>query len=212
MGEPRASARAIVERGYDAVAERYLELVARTDGDPRLRFLDDLAARLPDGAAVLDLGCGAGRPNAERLARRLAVTGVDVSARQLELARAAVPGATFLQADMTALDLPPASFDAAIALYSVAHVPRERHGELFARIAGWLRPGGLVLASLGCSDAPGTVEEDWLGAPMYFSSHPPEANRHLLAEAGFDLLHDEVVTMREDGDAASFQWVLARLG
>lgn len=205
-------ARGLVERGYDAVAERYLDLVARTDGDPRLRFLDDLAGRLPEGAEVLDLGCGAGRPNAERLARRLRVTGVDVSARQLELARAAVPGATFVQADMTEVGLAPRSFDAVVALYSITHVPREDHAALLMAIARWLRPGALLLASLGCSDTPGVVEEGWLGAPMFFSSHPPEANRRLLAEAGFELLHDEVIAMREDGAEAAFQWVLGRVG
>jgi len=203
--------RELVERGYDAVAERYLDLVARTEGDPRLRFLDDLAGRLPDGAEVLDLGCGAGRPNTERLARRFRVTGVDVSARQLELARAAVPGATLVHADMIGLEFSPESFDAVVALYSIAHVPRERHAALLGAVAGWLRPGGLLLASLGCGDAPGAVQEDWLGAPMFFSFHPPEANRRLLAEAGFELLHDEVITMREgDGGEAAFQWVLAR--
>lgn len=203
--------RELVERGYDAVAERYLDLVARTEGDPRLRFLDDLAGRLPDGAEVLDLGCGAGRPNTER-ARRFRVTGVDVSARQLALARAAVPGATFLQADMTVLELPPESFDAAVALYSIGHVARERHAALMGAVAGWLRPGGLLLASLGCGDTPGGVEEDWLGAPMFFSSHPASVNRRLLGEAGFELLHDEVIAMREDerGDVA-FQWVLGRV-
>jgi hypothetical protein len=33
----------------------------------------------------------------------------------------------------------------------------------------------------------------------------------LLAEAGFELLHDELIAMREgDEREASFQWVLAR--
>lgn len=192
-----ARARVLAELGYDAVAERYLAAVEATQGDPRLRFLGELAARLPTGAAVLDLGCGAGEPNARLLAQRFAVTGVDVSSRQVALARAAVPAATFVQADMLEVELPPASFDAAVALYSIAHVPRERHAALLARVAGWLRPGGLLLASLGAGDEPGAVVDDWLGAA-------------LLEAAGFTLLHDELVEMREGGGgAATFQWVLA---
>src|SRR5829696_5984961 len=84
-------ARILVELGYTAAAERYLEAVEATELDPRLRFLAALAERLPDGAEVLDLGCGAGRPNTALLAERFRVTGVDVSERQLELAREAVP-------------------------------------------------------------------------------------------------------------------------
>ena len=208
-----ARARILAELGYEAIAERYLAAVEATEGDPRLRFLGELAARLPGDAEVLDLGCGAGDPNARLLAQRFRVTGVDVSARQLELARAAAPGATFLHADMLDVELAPASFDAVVALYSLAHVPRERHAALLARVAGWLRPGGMLLASLACGDQPGTIVDDWLGAPMYFSSFDAATNRRLLEAGGFTLLHDELVEMREGGGgAATFQWVLARRG
>ena len=203
-------ARILAELGYAAVAERYLDAVEATEHDPRLRFLGDLALRLHEGAEVLDLGCGAGRPNAALLARRFRVTGVDVSERQLELARAAAPTATFLRADIADVEFPDGSFDAAVALYSIAHLPRERHGPLYARIAAWLRPGGLLLAALACGDQPGVIEEDWLGAPMYFSSFDAATNRRLIEAAGFRVLHDELVTMREGGAVdATFQWVLA---
>ena len=48
---------------------------------------------------------------------------------------------------------------------------------------------------------------------MFFSSFDAAANRRLLEQAGFELLHDELVTMREGGGAeATFQWVLGRRG
>jgi 2-polyprenyl-3-methyl-5-hydroxy-6-metoxy-1,4-benzoquinol methylase len=68
----------IVEAGYDAVADRYLAWIARIDGDPRDRFLDAFSERLPDGAAVLDLGCGGGVPSTRQLAERFDVVGVDI--------------------------------------------------------------------------------------------------------------------------------------
>ena len=43
-------------------------------------------------------------------------------------------------------------------------------------------------------------------------SHPPETNRLLLSDAGFELLLEEISTIVEpepDGEA-TFQWVLAR--
>ena len=68
---------------------------------------------------------------------------------------------------------------------------------------------GCFLTALGTSD----TEEwtgDFLGAPSYFSSFPPETNARLLREAGFELLRDELVAINEPEGPATFQWVLAQ--
>ncbi len=94
----------VVEQGYDVLADRFLEWSQTVKGDPRPRLVERFMAGLPDGAAVVDLGCGAGVPTTARLAERFAVTGVDISAEQLLRARRLVPGARFVHADMTAFD------------------------------------------------------------------------------------------------------------
>jgi cyclopropane fatty-acyl-phospholipid synthase-like methyltransferase len=81
---------------------------------------------------------------------------------------------------MTALRLPAGSVGAVTAFYSVGHVPEQEHAALFGRIAAWLRPGGLFLAGLACGDTDG-VDGDWLGAPMFFSSHDPATFQWVLA-------------------------------
>ena len=88
-------------------------------------------------------------PATKRLAGRFAVTGVDISERSVELARRNVPEAALVRADMAALDLPPGSIDAVTAFYSITHVPREEHAGLLRRVAAWLRPGGLLVATMG---------------------------------------------------------------
>ncbi|HEX2350433.1 MAG TPA: class I SAM-dependent methyltransferase, partial [Ktedonobacterales bacterium] len=85
------AARRIVEQGYDQVAERHRAWSAGIRQDERQRYTDELLDRLPAGARVLELGCGQGTPTTRLLAERFSVTGVDISARQLELARQAVP-------------------------------------------------------------------------------------------------------------------------
>jgi ubiquinone/menaquinone biosynthesis C-methylase UbiE len=197
-----------VQSGYDALAPRFREWGARIEGDPWERFLDELAGRLPDGAQLLDLGCGNG-DKTSRLAERFELTCVDLSEEQLRLARVELPNATFVQADFAELAFPAASFDAVTAFYSISHVPREEHSALFGRIARWLRPGGLFLASLSANGTSDWTEE-WLGVEMFFSAYDAATNRRLLRELGFDLLIDEVVTMREPEGEASFLWVLAR--
>jgi SAM-dependent methyltransferase len=203
-------ARRIVADGYDAIAERYYAWSDARPSATRRRWLARALELIPVGSDVLDLGCGAGVPMTRALAAGRHVTGVDISARQVELARAAVPEATFIRADMSGLDLSPASFDAVVAFYSLTHVPRADLPGLLAAVRGWLRPGGLLIASMGAQDAPDAVEQDWLGAPMFFSHHGAKKNRALVRQAGFELEEAVVEEEPEDRHAALFLWVVAR--
>lgn len=208
MNDPKQ----IVRDGYDRIAVRYLAWSGQAPSPERRRALDYVLGLLPGGAEVLELGCGAGLPVTQALAQRCRVTGVDISAAQIALARRHVPNATFLQADMLALDLPPAAFDAVVAFYALTHVPRAEHAALLSGIAGWLRPGGLFFASMGVGESPDVVEADWLGVPMFFSHFDAATNQRLVQQAGLRLLSAEVVTEDEDGMPASFLWVAARKG
>jgi SAM-dependent methyltransferase len=199
----------VVAGGYDEMAPRYVAWAARIRDQARTDLMDALSSRLAPGSRVLDLGSGSGVPTARELARRHAVTGIDISQAQVELARANVPEATFVVGDLASADFDPASFDAVVALYSITHVPRDEHAAVFARIARWLRPGGWLAATLGASDDPGW-RGMWLGVEMFFSSWDVETNRRLLHEAGFELVVDEVRAIAEPEGKVDFHWVLAR--
>jgi SAM-dependent methyltransferase len=201
-------ARDLVRRGYDAIGTGYRDWAATVESPVR-RYVDRLESTLAPGSAVLDLGCGPGVP-AARLARRHRLTCVDVSEAQLELARAAVPEATFLRADMTEVELAPESFDAVVALFSIQHLPREEQPALFERIAGWLRPGGRFLGTLGVVEHPGVVDPDWLGAPMYASSLGHERYLELLPELCLEPEYAAIEPQQEHGLTVAFLWVLAR--
>jgi SAM-dependent methyltransferase len=203
-------ARRVVADGYDAIAERYYAWSDARPSATRRRWLARALELIPEGSDVLDLGCGAGVPMTRALAVGRRVMGVDISARQVELARAAVPEATFIKADMSALDLPPDSLDAVVAFYSLTHVPRADLPGLLAAVLGWLRPGGILIASMGAQDSPDAVEEDWLGAPMFFSHFGAKKNRALVRRAGFELEEAAVEVEPEDRHDALFLWVVAR--
>jgi SAM-dependent methyltransferase len=204
----------LVEKSYDHIAEAYLASKEACDAEADDAGTDapfqQLMEMLPAGAPVLDLGCGSGVPFTRRLAERFAVTGVDTSARQLELARAHVPAAHLIKADMTTVEFPAGSFDAVVACFSIIHVPREEHGGLVARIYRWLRPGGLFLA-------PWTIwawEElaDWCGAPMWWSHFDADTNLDLIRTAGFEIVSDDTRTSEDTptGPRETWLWVLAR--
>jgi SAM-dependent methyltransferase len=206
--------RELVERGYDRVAESYLATKDPRD-PPVLSALEEMTLDLPPGSAVLDLGCGAGVPATLWLAERgFSVTGVDLSERQLGLARKLVPGAAFIKGDMTKLDLGSGTFDAVVAFHSIIHVPREEHPALLRKVHRWLGPGGLFLATLTLTDFEGE-DGDWekWGAPMRWSHYDAETNVAMLRRAGFDVVHAEPRAGGGTGNAEeNWLWVLARKG
>jgi SAM-dependent methyltransferase len=200
----------IVARGYDAIALRYAEWAGQVDS-PVMGWVRDLDARLDDRADVLELGCGRGVPATRELARRHCVTGVDISAVQIELARHHVPEASFIHGDAMELEIAPASVDAVVALFVFGHVPVEEQPGLIARIGLWLRDGGFFLGTFGAGEAGEEVDADWLGAPMFFASLGREAYLPRLRDAGLEPVRDEVLVQHEPGHGdVSFRWILAR--
>ena len=211
MTEPH---RELVETGYDRVAERYL--ATKDPRDPlALSALEDLSRYLQAGAPILDLGCGAGVPATLWLAERgFDTTGVDLSEKQLDLARKLVPEATFLKADMTELNFGPGTFVAVVAFHSIIHVPREEHPALLENIRRWLTPEGLFLATLTMTGFDGE-DRDWegWGAPMRWSHYDAQTNKGMLRDPGFDIVYAEPRTGGGTGDdAETWLWVLARRG
>lgn len=95
------------------------------------------------GKRILDIGCGSGT-----LAKRLtedgaALTGVDPGAAALAQARTAVPGARFEAASGEALPFPDDSFDGAVLLNALHHVPDP--AAALVEAARVLVPGGRLV-------------------------------------------------------------------
>jgi SAM-dependent methyltransferase len=200
----------VVQEGYDRIAERHLEWSKTVRSEERAHYTSVLLDELPSGATVLDLGCGTGVPTTQELAQRFKVTGVDISHRHIELARQNVPEAKFIQADITQLDFPPASFDAVAAFYSLIHVPRQEQPKLLHDIASWLRPNGLFVASMGTHSVKREFDEDFLGARMFWSSFDSETNKRLVEEAGLRIMSAQEETAMEFGAPVTFLWLIAR--
>ena len=178
----------LVRQTYDRIAADYNRGRLEEFGDRRV--LAPLFEGLPPGSQVLDLGCGAGVPMTQALAERYEVTGIDVSAEQIKLARQQVPNARFVQSDMTHLDFSAETFDAVVSFFAIFHLPREEQPKLFGDIFDWLKPGGFFLATLALEDEPGYTEDDFHGDEMYWSNFSREQYRSLLTDAGFELIDD----------------------
>ena len=102
-----------------------------------------LLSRIVEGGRVMDLCCGTGQFAEVLVEKGYAVTGVDSSVGMLEVARARVPSANFVVADMEAYRMD-REFDGAVCLYdSLNHVSSaEALVRVFGNVFSSLKRGG----------------------------------------------------------------------
>ncbi|HSN33025.1 MAG TPA: class I SAM-dependent methyltransferase [Ideonella sp.] len=113
--------------------------------------LDLLESLVPlAGRDIVELGCGAAQLARELLRRHPAsrVTGLEVDERQHAKNLAAPqPGLTFVAAGAQSIPCPDASFDLALMLKSLHHVPRALMSQALGEAARVLKPGGHLYVS-----------------------------------------------------------------
>jgi ubiquinone/menaquinone biosynthesis C-methylase UbiE len=112
----------MVAAGYDLMAARYAEWQTLIVGDPRDQYVERLLARLPAGPEILEIGSGGGVEPTPTFAKLGRLIGVDISQAQIERARATVPNAQFIHADILETTFDDESFDAAVALFVLTHI------------------------------------------------------------------------------------------
>ena len=191
----------VVRRGYDAVSRFYREADG-ADGE-YAPWIALVRKGVGPGGAVLDLGCGCGVPVARALAAAgCVVTGVDISEVQVQRARELVPGGTFIRADVSDVDFPPETFDAVVSFFALIHLPLAEQPALLSRIATWLRPGGLFVATVGHRAWTGT-EDNWLGsgATMWWSHADADSYRSWIERAGLTVEAEDFVPEGDSGHA-----------
>ena len=111
----------------------------------------DAATAAPDGARVLEVGCGPGHLSQRLAGHGLEVTGVDLDPAMVERARASTgrrgdpgqPRPRFLVGDAAALAFPDRSFDLVVSTLSMHHWADPAAG--LAEIGRVLCPGGRAL-------------------------------------------------------------------
>ncbi len=128
----------------------YLRYSFTKGTEQEVGFLVDVMG-LSDGDRLLDVGCGPGRHSLAFARRGIAADGIDISQTFVDLASAAAQSeglsATFERVDARALERP-GTYDAVVSLCQGGFglLGREEDGaadgEVFARMARALKPGG----------------------------------------------------------------------
>lgn len=163
---------------YGRAAGDYAERTAHLDKDPALQTF---MAALPNGARVLDLGCGPGVMSARMAAKGFSVLATDAVPEMVKMA-AAHPGVEARVARFDGID-GDAEFDGVWANFSLLHAPREDLPGHLSDIRRALRPGGLF--HIGMKTGEGEKRDD-LGRLYTFVTEAALCG--LLQDAGFEVM------------------------
>lgn len=128
--------------------EKYAESTAHLDMQ---QFYDRFEKYLPEGASVLDAGCGSGRDSKHFIERGYTVTAFDASETMCECA-SKLTGQEVRKLTFQEMDYHDC-FDGIWACASLLHVPEDELTIVLSKLFLSLRDGGVLYASWKCGEA-----------------------------------------------------------
>lgn len=158
---------------------------------------------VPQGGGVLDVGCGPGFKAKYIADRGFDVTGIDISSRQIDLARETAPDVQFAVHDVRAIaDL--GVFDGVMLFASLLHIPKNEVDVVLSAVQKSLAEHGAVYIVVkqlkeGAADEE-EKEETSFGKTFtrFFSYFTEDELRERVTRAGFDV---EGIAIEPEGRA-----------
>lgn len=179
----------IVIDGYNNCSEDYSKARA-VQTEPSLKLLTD---KISNGSTVLDLGCGSGVPVTKILSESYEVTGVDISEKQIELAKLYVPGAKFFHKDILDFDFGSSIWDAIVSYYAIFHLPKKDQLVLFDKAINGLKKNGYLFFTLSLMNEKAYTEDDFFGNTMYWDNYSLEEYEEILTERGIEIVYSGIL-------------------
>jgi len=143
-----------IEELYNSVAKEYAEsFTGEHEKKPKdQEILKRFSALIGNRKPVWDLGCGPGQTTKYLTGLGVEISGLDLSEKTLEQARALHPGIHFQKGNILDLEFENDSIAGVVSFYAMVHFAEEQVETAFQEIFRVLQPGGLFLFTYHIGD------------------------------------------------------------
>lgn len=159
---------------------------------------DKFISFLKPGAAVLDVGCGAGIASKYLIEKGLSVTGIDFSEKMVEIAAREALAGKFMVMDMRDIGSVQERFEGLYVKASILHLPKKEVPDIMLKFKKLLEPEGFIYvavkeAKTGQKEEEVKVERDY-GYPYerFFSFFLMPEMENYFAGAGLKILWKKI--------------------
>jgi ubiquinone/menaquinone biosynthesis C-methylase UbiE len=194
-----------IQSTYDTVAKEYAEAFFKEHEKKPMDFemLRRFALEIGEREPVWDFGCGPGQTVQYLKDLGVEISGLDLSEKILEQAKAFYPGICFQKGNMLDLKFENDSIAGVVAFYSIVHFSEEQVGIAFREIFRVLQPGGIFLLTFHLGNKSIHIEE-FLGSKVDvdFMFFTPEFITSCLKKSGFKKIE---ITEREPYPKVEYQ-------
>lgn len=173
---------------YDRMAQKYLASRSELKSG---KYIDKFLKLTKHNSTILDVGCGSGIGVDDKLIEQgHKVIGIDNSSVMIEIAKKNNSSAAYIQRDLLTLKKGEYLVDGIICLYTLFHLPRTRHQEIIDKLSSYLKPGGLILITMGDREFEG--EHMLYGERVWSSQWGSTKNREIIKKAKLEIMWEEL--------------------
>jgi ubiquinone/menaquinone biosynthesis C-methylase UbiE len=179
----------VIRHAYEAIAGDYAEKFGDEleVNDFDRAIVDAAIAAVPPGEIVLDIGCGPAQVSTRAVAAGASAVGVDLTPAMLTTARRRAPRLPLTCGNVLALPYRDGAAAAAIAWYSLHHLPRSVLPRAVVELRRVLRTGGIVVIATHAGQGELAIEQQWEGRTetVIITYHEGEELAALVTASGF---------------------------
>ena len=170
---------------------------------------DKVITLIPKQGNILDLGCGNGYPyDYYFCSKGFNLIGIDFCEKHIKEAQKINSKAKYFIDDIETYKID-SKYDLVLMLFSLLHLPREKHKDILERVYNSLNENGILLLTLRDEDA-GTIKykDNFCNQEMIWSYYDYETYMNLLKEIGFEFIFSD--NQNKYGIEESHNWVILR--